>query len=84
LGLLRDVVATIDEAIRFYSGNMFANKYTPTNLMEAMGNANVKAICYICMKEFKKLLFVVDPTHGDEFQSEVSLLFIYIYIYQSC
>jgi hypothetical protein len=70
----------IDEAIRFYSGNMLANEYTPTNLMEAMGDAKVKAICYICMKEFKKLLSAVDPTHGDEFQSGVSLFYIYIYL----
>lgn len=43
--------------------------YTPTNLMEAMGDAKVKAIRYICIKEFEKLLSVVDPPHGDEFQS---------------
>lgn len=48
--------------------------------MEAMGDAKVKAIHYICIKEFEKLISVANPTHGNEFQSEVSLYFDAFYI----
>lgn len=48
--------------------------------MEASGDAKAKAIHYICIKEFEKLISVADPTHGDEFQSEVSLYYDVIYI----
>lgn len=35
--------------------------------VEAMVKAKVKAIKSICMKEFVKLLFVVDHAHDEEF-----------------
>lgn len=43
--------------------------------LEPMGDAKVKAICSVCMKEFEKLLFVANLAHGDEFLSEARSYF---------